>query len=161
MSARAFSVDTGLIVPQAAGTARTMLSAVGDANTFSLVTELRMAVQDVVVGLPFVFELIHVTAGGTTTAAPPTAVQTRGWPAFTSPYTITWNDTVEPSGITVMRRYRVPIGGAMVIQYPLGREPRVIAASNGFGIRVTNPTGGATLTATNGGIDCGFELEIT
>lgn len=161
MSVRAYNLDTGLIVPQAAGTARTMLLATADGENKFLVTELRLAVIDVVIGLPFLFELLRQdgTSAGTTTASPPTAQQTQGWPAVTSPLTVGWNFTAEPSVLSAIRRYRVGIGQEMVIQYPLGREPQPAAVSHGWAIRVTNPTGGATLTATNGGIDCGYTLE--
>lgn len=137
-----------------------MLNCLADANTRAVVTEVRLAVLDTVPGLPFVFELLLTSTGGTGTATPPTAQQSRGWPAFTSPFTVTWNLTAEPTVTSVMRRFRVPIGAAFVVQFPLGREPALDAVSHGFAIRCTNPTGGATLTATNGGIDVGMEIEI-
>jgi hypothetical protein len=51
--------------------------------------------------------------------------------------------TAEPSAIEIIRTWYVqPFGGLVMVQFPLGREPRGVGGSgNRIGLRVTTATG--------------------
>jgi len=58
--------------------------------------------------------------------------------------------------VTILKTYNVPPSSGLVIQYPLGREPRIqgaAAAAKGFSIRANRGTGAAI------NADCNIEWD--
>lgn len=86
-------------------------------------------------------ELNSVTGATTGTLTAQTPVQTRGWPAIASLSTGRVNYTAEPATQTTLRNWLIPMNGAFVIQFPLGREPQTQGSTAfSYVLRVTAPS---------------------
>ena len=139
--AEGFIIQTAGASTLSAATARTIILANSTA-TNTLITELGVSFDGVTsTGGQVVVELNTVTGGTTGTLTAQTPVQTRGWGSVAPQTTGRVNYTVEPATQTIQRTWLIPMNGAFVVQFPLGREPSLQASTNfSYLIRCTAPS---------------------
>lgn len=134
-----YVVETTADVALAAATAKTILSVINAANSLIKLTELGVSFDGVSgTAEPVTVELCSSTqaTAGTTTSQTP--IQCRG-PTRTVQATGARNYSVEPTVLTVIRRWLVHPQTGLVIQFPLGREPEQVVTADALCIRCTAP----------------------
>lgn len=127
------------LVALTANTAKTVVSVVNGANGL---------VRAVEVGIGFsgtdgtrqqaIVELCKSTQATAGTSTPAAIAQSYG-PTRTAQATAAKNFTVDPTVLTVIKRWRVPITSAQTIAFSLGREPEQVTSANALCLRVTSP----------------------
>ena len=141
MSVPGYSVDSAGKIALAAATAKTVLNIINSATSLTRLCELSVSFDGVTpTAVPVLVELCYSTqaTAGTNpgTFTPP---QIRG--ATRAPQALgARNYSVEPTVLTVWKSWLVPaFNGLLVLQFPLGREPEQIVASDGLLLRCTAP----------------------
>lgn len=135
-----YTVETAGDISLSAATAKTILSAINAANSTIKLTELSVSFDGVTANAePVTVELCSSTEATAGTATSHTMTQTGG-PTRTVQATAKRNYTAEPTVLTVLKRWLVhPQGGALLIQFPLGREPMQVTGGSALTIRCTAP----------------------
>lgn len=88
--------------------------------------------------VPGVLSLFKSTQGAAGTAGGSTITQMRG-PTRTVQGTAGYAYTAEPTALTLFSTMLLPqYNGLVVLQFPQGREPEQLTASNGLGVRYTS-----------------------
>lgn len=137
-----YTIDTQGSIAMVAATAKTILNVINSATGLFRIVELSVSFDGATAtAVPAVVELCKSTqagAGSGNTATTPN--QLRG-ATRTIQLTAARNyATTEPTVLTVVKRWLVPVfNGLLVVQFPLGREPEMITASNAYALRVTAP----------------------
>jgi hypothetical protein len=142
------------VAAAAAGTAKTVLNVIAAANRAVKITEVGVGLIGASGSAkPVLVELCTSTqaSAGTSTAVTPAA--TDAGDATTVQATAAKAYSAEPTALTPIRRWRVHPQAGMVVQFPLGREPRSDIAK-ALALRVTFESGETT---TN--IDAYIEFE--
>lgn len=137
--AASFVVTTGSLALTASATKSLILLAPGTPE--AKITQLDISMNATAVSPEVQFDLYRVTtlgspAGTSTTPLLLDAVQQA---AATSALTAL---TTEPTTVVPLYSYFLqPLGGVLVIQYPLGREPTMTTAGARWGLRYVAPAG--------------------
>ncbi len=126
---------------------KTVLNIIAASNAQLRIVEFGVSV-DQGTGRCFV-ELFESTQGGAGTAGSSSgAKQTGGYCAGTDgtpACTYGLKYSVEPTTLTVLKSWRFPCPGPLVIQFPLGREPESLLSGStnhkALGLRITIDTG--------------------
>jgi hypothetical protein len=135
------TVDTTADVDLTAATAKTILMYICAANTPARIVEFSVSFDGVVAGAePCTVELVFSTQAGAGTTTSQTPLATSG-PIRAVQGTGARNYTVEPTVLSVRKRWLVHPQAGIVMQFPLGREPQQNTSAGGIGIRVTSPGG--------------------
>jgi hypothetical protein len=138
---------TGAAVPNSMAT---ILEVNPPANRQAIVTEVSISFSGVsATDVPVIVQLVEVTATSAAgTSVTPASMQdgqvTAGATAKKLPAT--------EGTVTVLKTYDVPPSSGLVIQYPLGREPRIqgaAATAKGFAIRANRGSGAAVNAEAN------------
>ncbi|GGK61136.1 hypothetical protein Sme01_02780 [Sphaerisporangium melleum] len=135
-----YTVETNGNISLSAATAKTILAAINGSRVIKA-TELSVSFDGASpTAVPVTVELCSSTqaTAGTTTSHTPAQVSgaTRSLTAATAAR----NYTVEPTVLTVLKRWLVhPQGGLLAIQFPLGREPQKTVSGHALSVRVTAP----------------------
>lgn len=143
------------VTPAAAGTAKTVLSVISAANKSLKLTEFEVGfIGASGAAKPVRIELCQSTqagAGSGSSSVTPVAMDSDN--SDTVNATAKKGYTSEPTVLTVLKVFRCHPQAGMILQFPLGREPKV---NNGYALclRVTFETGETT---TN--IDVAMEFE--
>lgn len=138
MAAR-YTVDATADIALSAATAKTILSVINAANSLVRVIEFGVSFDSVTSNAePVTVELGFNTEATAGTATSHTIVQSGG-PTRTVQATAKRNFTVEPTVITVFKRWLVHPQSGLVIQFPLGREPEQTTSARSVIIRCTAP----------------------
>ena len=139
-----FIIQTAGASTLSAATARTVIL-VNSTATNAALTEVGVSFDAVSsTGGQVLVELNSVTGattGGTPTAQTP--VQDRGWPniAPLSTGRVNYAAANEPGAQTTLRNWLIPMNGAFVEQFPLGREMTTVAATSySICLRLTAPS---------------------
>lgn len=124
-------------VALAAATAKTVVAVLGASSDTLNVDEIGVSFDGITsAAVPATVELLEISALGTVTSFTPNQLY---GPAQASSASAGYNASVEPTVQAIKAAWFVPVfNGLFVVQYPLGKEPNV-AASRGFGLRVTAP----------------------
>lgn len=140
MSTPGYTVESTADIALTAATAKTILNVINAANSLIRIVELSVSFDGVTpTAEPATVELCSSTQAGTGTSTAHTIVQVRG-PTRTVQATGARNYTAEPTALTVLKRWLVPVfNGLFVMQFPLGREPEQVTTADGLCIRVTAP----------------------
>ena len=134
-----YVAETTADVALTAATAKTILSVINSATGLIRVTEISGSFDGISsTAEPVTVELGLCTTTGAGTSTSHTIVQNRG-PTRTVQATAKRNYTAEPSTITVIRQWLVHPQTGITVQFPLGREPEQITASQLILIRCTAP----------------------
>ena len=138
MAAR-YTVESNGDIALVAATAKTILNVINAANGLIRVIELAVSFDGILAAAePVTVELCKSTqaGGGTSTAhtilqtgGPVRAVQATGQRAY----------TVEPTVLTVLKRWLVHPQTGIVLQFPLGRETEQSTTLDGLCLRCTAP----------------------
>jgi len=121
--AEGYIIQTAGATTLSAATARTILAAYSTIQNY-LVTEMGVSFDAVSSTAGQVLVELNILAAGTSgTLTGQTPTQSRGWPVTASQSSGRINYTVEPMTQTTMRNWLIPMNGAFVVQFPLGREP--------------------------------------
>jgi len=134
-----YTVETNGDLALTAATARTIMSVINAANGLIRLCEFSVSFDGVSgTAEPVTVELCSSTqaTAGTTTAH--TIVQLRG-PTRTVQATAARAYTVEPTTLTVLKRWLVHPQTGLVVQFPLGREPEQVVTADALCIRCTAP----------------------
>lgn len=137
--AAGYTVETTADVALTAATAKTVLSVINAANSLIRLCEFAVSFDGVsATAEPATIELCSSTqaTAGTTTSQTP--VQLRG-PTRTVQATGARNYTVEPTTLTVLKRWLVHPQTGIMVQFPLGREPEQTVTADALCLRVTAP----------------------
>lgn len=135
-----YTVETGGDVALVAATAKTILNVITSGRILKLV-ELSVSFDGVTANAePVTVELCastQATAG--TAGASPTPAQVSGATRSASS-TAGRAYTAEPTVLTTLKRWLIhPAGGALLIQFPLQREPMRDTSGHAFAVRCTAP----------------------
>lgn len=124
-----------------ANTARTLI-AIYSTQTNYEITEIGVSFDGVTsTGGQVLVELNSITGATTGTLTTQTPTQIRGWTSIAPLSTGRINYTVEPGAQTTLRNWLIPMNGAFVVQFPLGREPMNQASTSFYwGLRCTAPS---------------------
>jgi len=124
-----------------AATAKTILNLINATNGLVRIVEMSVSFDGATAtAVPAAVELCSSTQGAAgTPGTAPTVSQLRG-PTRTVQATAQQGYTAEPTTLTVLKRYLVPVfNGLLVVQYPLSREPEQTTSARGLCVRVTAP----------------------
>ena len=136
-----YSVETTTDVDLTATTAKTILSVICGANAPIRIIEFSVSFDGVVAAAePCTVELCSSTQGAAGTSTSQTPVQTGG-PTRTVQASGARNYTVEPTTLTVLKRWLVHPTAGMIYQAPLGRETEQNTTADALCLRVTSPGG--------------------
>lgn len=124
-------------VAMVAATAKTVVAVLGASSDTINVDEIGISFDGITsAAVPALVELVEISALGTMTSYTP---QQLYGPAQASSSSAGYNAAAEPTIQAVKGAWYVPVfNGLFVIQYPLGKEPEVVA-SRGWGLRVNVP----------------------
>lgn len=138
-----------------AGTAKTVLNLISASNRAAKLTEVGIGfIGASGSAKPVLVELCTSTQGGAGSGSSSvTPAPLDPGDASTAQATAAKGYTSEPTTLTVIKSWRVHPQAGLVIQFPLGREPRT-GIAKGLALRVTFETGETT---TN--IDAYYEFE--
>lgn len=120
----AYSVVTGTVFSAATG-AKTLLMAIAPSANGLILCEFAVSMDGVTSSaVPAVLDVVTSTqAGAGTSGVSPTITQIRGRGSASTAPTGGSNYTVEPTTLTVVRKYYIPqFMGVFSVQFPLGRE---------------------------------------
>lgn len=91
---------------------------------------------------PVLFDLYRTVTLGTPAGTTGTQVKFNDTSAATAGTTSLTSLTTEPTSVEILDSwYITPHSGLLVIQYPLGREPKAAAAGSRIGLRYTTASG--------------------
>lgn len=140
MAAR-YSIETTGDIALTAATARTIMNQISGANIVSRMVEFGVSFDGTSgTAEPVTVELCRSTQAGAGTFTSHTILQVGGGPARTVQSTAGRAYTVEPTVLTVLKRWLVHPQTGIVVQFPLGREPEKIGtALSALAIRCTAP----------------------
>ena len=139
MSAPGYTVESNGDVALVAATAKSVVSVINAANKIAIIAEMGVSFDGVSpTEEPVTVELCHSTEASAGTSTSHTIVQIRGTTRAVGA-TARRNYTVEPTVLTVLKRWLVHPQTGMVLQYPLGREPEQIITADGTYLRCTAP----------------------
>jgi hypothetical protein len=137
--AAGYTVETNGDIALSAATAKTIMMVINAANSLIRVCEIGVSFDGVTsTNEPVTVELVNSTQATAGTSTSHTILQCRG-PTRTVQATAARNYTVEPTTLTVLKRWLVHPQTGLVIQFPLGREPEQVTTADGLGIRCTAP----------------------
>lgn len=135
------SVETTTDVDLTAATPKTVVMYICAANTPAKVVEFSVTFDGIVAGAePCTVELVRSSQAGAGTTTAQTPLQVSG-AARAVQGTGARNYTVEPTVLTVLKRWLVHPQAGIIMQFPLGREPQQNDTGDGLGLRVTSPGG--------------------
>lgn len=118
-----------------AATSKTVIELNTPSGVEATITGIEVSFDGVTSGaVPVLVELIFAATAGTGSAV--TLVKLNRTSGQTLQTTAKSNDTIEPGTVTVAKPWRIHPQSGMLIQYPLGREPRM-KQSDVLGIRIT------------------------
>jgi hypothetical protein len=125
-------------------TLATILEINPPANRQAIVTEASISFSGVsATDVPVLVQLVEVTAASAAgTGVTPASMQDGQVTAATAAKKLPASEGT----VTVLKTYMVPPSSGLVIQYPLGREPRIQGAGSsnkGFAIRANRGSGAA------------------
>ena len=122
-----------------AATPKTLLQLVAPATRKLALKEIHVGFNSTTTtDAPVLVELLRQTSAGTMTAATPAPDDSSDPAALAS---AARTATAEPTAGTVLRTWRIsPVGGGLLIQFPLGDEP-VVNVSERIGLRCTSAAG--------------------
>lgn len=125
-------------VALAASTAKTVVSVVNASNSLLRIVEFSVSLDGTDATKTCLIELCKSTQATAGTSSAVTLVQTYG-PTRTAQATAAKNYTVEPTVLTVIKRWRISAAaGSFTAQFPLSRETEQITSANGLCIRLTS-----------------------
>ena len=132
----------------------TILEVNPPANRQAIVTEVSISFSGVsATDVPVLVEFCEVTATSAAgTSVTPASMQDGQVSAASTAKKLPASEGT----VTVLKTYNVPPSSGIVIQYPLGREPRVqgaAATAKGFSVRANRGTGAAI------NADCNIEWD--
>jgi hypothetical protein len=135
-----YTVESNGDIALVGATAKSILSFISGANALHRVIELSVSFDGVTAGNePVTVELCSSTMAVAGTSTAHTIVQSGG-PARSVEGTARRNYTVEPTVLTVLKRWLVrPDGGLLILQFPLGREAEQIITADAHILRCTAP----------------------
>lgn len=135
-----YTVETNGDIALAAATAKTIMNIINATNGLIRLCEFAVSFDGVTATAEAVtVELCSSTQATAGTTTSHTIAQCRG-PVRTVQATAARNYTVEPTVLTVLKRWLVtPFAGCLVVQFPLGREPEQVTTADGLCIRCTAP----------------------
>lgn len=134
-----YTVETTGDIALSAATAKTVMSVINAANGLIRLCEFSVSFDGTsATAEPVTVELCSNTEGAAGTATSHTIVQVRG-ATRTVQATAKRNFTVEPTTITVLKRWLCHPTAGLVIQFPLGREPEQTTTADALLIRCTAP----------------------
>lgn len=135
-----YTVETNGDIALTAATAKTIMNWISGANAVSRVVELSVSFDGTsATAEPVTVELCSSTQATAGTSTSHTIAQTGG-PTRTAQGTAQRNYTAEPTVLTVWKRWLIrPDGGALLVQFPLGREPEQTVTADGLAVRCTAP----------------------
>ena len=141
-----YSVTSGAVTLTASATKSLIL--LNPVTNRAVLTEISIGLNGSAAGTAVQFDLYRVVTIGS--AAGSTGTENLLDPATQAATTTSLiNLTTEPTTVSVLDSWEIQeLGGEMVIQYPLGREPVLAAAGARVGIRYT------TVAATTPGCVC-------
>lgn len=118
------------------------LEVLGDADVHAKLIEFGISFNGVTAShAPILVKLRQITATGTGTACTEVAVQRGGKtaPQCQAKHTLTAEPTMVAT-VALGQWYVTPVGGLLVMQYPLGREPVICdgSASQGLALELTS-----------------------
>lgn len=122
-----------------------VLEILGDADVTAKLVEFGISFNGVTAShAPILVKLRQITATGTGTACTEVAVQRSGKtaPQCQMKHTLTAEPTMVAT-VALGQWYVTPVGGMLVMQYPLGREPIICdgSASQGLALELTSASG--------------------
>jgi hypothetical protein len=134
-----YTVETNGDIALSAATAKSILSVICAANSPVKLIEIGVGFDGISgTAEPVTVELCSSTEATAGTATSHTIAQTGGVPR-TAQASGKRNFTVEPTVLTVLKRWLVHPQSGMVLQFPLGREPMQTTTSDALVLRCTAP----------------------
>lgn len=134
-----FSVTTGKLTLTGAATKSLIL--LNPATNRAVLTAISVSLDASTAAAGVEIDLYRVNSLGSPagTSTTPNAADPATQAATTTALTAL---TTEPTSVYVLDSwYLQPLGGLLILQYPLGREPVLAAAGSRVGIRYVTPTG--------------------
>jgi hypothetical protein len=139
--ASGYTVQTGKTACTGNATKTMWLIAPG-ANVGFVLTEVAAAFDGAAAQQAILVELYRTTTVGSPAGTTGTAVKRSDEQADTVQSSSLVNLSAEPTAVEILRSWMIPPnGGALVEQFPLGREPRAKAGGGRIGMRYTTATG--------------------
>lgn len=137
--AAGYTVETTGDIALSAATAKTIMSVINAANSLIRIVEFGVSFDGVTAAAePVTVELCYSTQATAGTSTSHTITQVRG-PTRTVQATAARNYTVEPTSLTVWKRWLVHPTSGIALQFPLGREPECTVTADALLIRCTAP----------------------
>lgn len=134
-----YTVETNGDIALTAATAKTIMSVVAASNAPIRLVELSVSFDGTTASAePVTVELCHNTEGAAGTSTAHTLVQSGG-PTRTAQASGKRNFTVEPTTITVVKRWLVHPTAGLIYQAPLGREVEQNTTADALLVRCTAP----------------------
>jgi hypothetical protein len=134
-----YTVESNGDIALSAATAKTVLAVINAANSLIRIVEFAACFDGIAgTGEPVTVELCYSTQAGAGTTTAHTILQCRG-PTRTVQATGARNYTVEPTTLTVWKRWLVHPQTGICIQFPLGREPECVVTADAICLRCTAP----------------------
>lgn len=139
--ASGYTVQTGEAACASAATKSMWLIAPG-ANVGFCLTEISVGFNGSSAAQAVKVELYRTTTVGSPAGTTGTAVKRSDEQADTVQSSSLVNLSAEPTAVEILRAWEVaPNGGQLVVQFPLGREPRAKAGGGRIGLRYTTASG--------------------
>ncbi len=139
MASDRYSISSGTIALPAASTRTIIL--LNPAVSEVAITELWVGFDMSAANLGCAVQLYRTTTLGTPTGTTATIVKENPSSSASQSSGLT-NLSAEPTAIEIMRDvYIPPNGGAVIIEFPLGREPTGAAAGQRIGVRIITQSG--------------------
>jgi hypothetical protein len=134
-----YTVESNGDIALSAATTKSVLSVVTAANAPVKIVEIGVSFDGTSsTAEPVTVELCSSTEATAGTSTSHTIAQTGGVPR-TAQASGKRNFTVEPTTLTVLKRWLVHPQAGMVLQFPLGREPMQTTTSDAIVLRCTAP----------------------
>lgn len=133
-----YTVESNGDIALVAATAKSVLAWINAANSLSRVIELSGSFDGILATEePVEIELCRSTQATAGTSTSHTIAQSGG-PTRAAQGTAARNYSVEPTVLTVLKRWRVrPDGGLFLLQFPLGREFEEVTTADAIVLRCT------------------------
>lgn len=137
--AAGYTVETNGDIALSTATAKSIMSVINAANSLIRIVEIGVSFDGTSgTAEPVTVELCYSTQATAGTSTSHTIQQIRG-PTRTVQATAARNYTVEPTALTVWKRWLVHPQTGAIIQFPLGREPECVVTSDALILRCTAP----------------------
>lgn len=141
MSAR-YSVNTAGAISLTAATAKSVMAIINSATGLLRIVELSIGFNGASsTAVPVLVELCKSTQATNGTAGTSHTIVQVGGPTRTANATAYRNYTSEPTVLSTTHRWLVHPQTGIYMQFPLGREPEQVTASNAYVMRITAPAG--------------------